>query len=560
MSKKISGAEFSLSKIFSSDFDYEIPAYQRPYAWTTDQVSELFDDLHDFYIREQEENYFLGSIVLIKDEGSPHAEVIDGQQRLTSLTILLSVITSKLSGEDRSDFAKYIREPGRPSQGIIPKPRLALRERDRVFFENHIQNIRFEELFSHDLGQLDNESQRNILLNTKLLLAKVDASFNGNVQEIVQFGSFIVQRCYLVAVSTPNRQSAFRIFSVLNSRGLDLLPTDIIKSDIIGVIDEQHQNNITEKWEYLEVQTGRYEFAELFGHIRMIYAKAKAKRTLLEEFREHVITSVPNSLKLIDEVIEPLAEAFLIAKKCKYVSTESANEINILLHWLNRIDNSDWLPPAILFLSKFYQHPKYVNEFFVKLERLAACLHITSKNINFRIDRYCKVISEIQEISIPGTKINSLELNNQEKEELITVIDGNVYWLSARKRNYLILRLDSFLSDAAAIYEPSILTIEHVLPQTVEVGSEWESIWPNAEKRDDWTHRLANLVPLTQRRNSSAQNFDFARKKRAYFGGREGISSYVLTSQVLATEVWDEQELAKRQDLLLDALKSGWQL
>lgn len=560
MSKKISGAEFSLSKIFSSDFDYEIPPYQRPYAWTTDQVSELFDDLHDFYIREQEENYFLGSIVLIKDENSPHSEVIDGQQRLTSLTILLAVITSKLSGEDRGDFANYIREPGRPSQDILPKPRLALRERDRKFFEEHIQNIQFEELFSYDLSQLDNESQRNILLNTKLLLEKIDGAFNSNVKKIFQFGSFIVQRCYLVAVSTPNRQSAFRIFSVLNSRGLDLLPTDIIKSDIIGVIDEQHQNTITEKWEYLEVQTGRYEFAELFGHIRMIYAKAKAKRTLLEEFREHVITSVPNSIKLIDDVIEPLAEAFLIAKKCKYVSAENANETNILLHWLNRIDNSDWLPLAILFLSKFHNNPTYVYEFFIGLERLAACLHITSKNINIRIERYCRVISEIQEILIPGTKIKTLELTKQEKDELITVMNGNVFWLSARKRNYLILRLDSFLSDSAAVYEPSILTIEHVLPQTVEEGSEWEILWPDAEKRDEWTHRLANLVPLTQRRNSSAQNFNFARKKQAYFGGREGISSYALTSQVLATEVWNEQELGKRQNLLLDALKTGWTL
>jgi uncharacterized protein with ParB-like and HNH nuclease domain len=68
MSKKISGAEYPLSKIFSSDFDYVIPSYQRPYAWTVDETSELCDDLYDFYQREEEETYFLGSIVLIKEE------------------------------------------------------------------------------------------------------------------------------------------------------------------------------------------------------------------------------------------------------------------------------------------------------------------------------------------------------------------------------------------------------------------------------------------------------------------------------------------------------------
>ena len=81
MSKKISGAEYPLAKIFSSDFEYVIPSYQRPYAWTVDQASELFDDLFDFYKSEpEEESYFLGSIVLIKQESEPHAQVIDGQQ------------------------------------------------------------------------------------------------------------------------------------------------------------------------------------------------------------------------------------------------------------------------------------------------------------------------------------------------------------------------------------------------------------------------------------------------------------------------------------------------
>jgi uncharacterized protein with ParB-like and HNH nuclease domain len=112
MSTKIKGAEYPLSKIFSSDFDYEIPSFQRPYAWTEEEAGDLFDDLYDFYVNEPEdEQYFLGSIVLVKEDDKPHAEVIDGQQRLTTLTILISAITSKLSGEDRSDFKNYIIEP-----------------------------------------------------------------------------------------------------------------------------------------------------------------------------------------------------------------------------------------------------------------------------------------------------------------------------------------------------------------------------------------------------------------------------------------------------------------
>ena len=144
--KKISGAEYSLSKIFSSDFDYVIPAYQRPYAWTVDQTSELFDDLYDFYFNEQDEGYFLGSIVLIKEEAAPLAEVIDGQQRLTTLTILLATLAAAMEGAQRDTLLRYLCEPGNEFEGLTPKPRLTLRERDQPFFNEYIQGLKFTEL------------------------------------------------------------------------------------------------------------------------------------------------------------------------------------------------------------------------------------------------------------------------------------------------------------------------------------------------------------------------------------------------------------------------------
>ena len=85
MSNQITGKEYPLDKIFSSDFEYHIPVYQRPYAWTEDETGKLFDDLNDFFSTRSAENYFLGSIVMIKDENKRYADVIDGQQRLTTL-------------------------------------------------------------------------------------------------------------------------------------------------------------------------------------------------------------------------------------------------------------------------------------------------------------------------------------------------------------------------------------------------------------------------------------------------------------------------------------------
>ena len=557
MSNKISGAEFPLSKIFSSVFEYEIPSYQRPYAWTVDQASELFDDLYDFYINKSlEDTYFLGSIVLIKEEGKPRAEVIDGQQRLSTLTILLALISSKESG---SDFDKYILEPGNELEDLKTKPRLTLRERDRDFFKKYVQEKRFDDLLSMDSARLATDSQRNIQSNSRFFLKQFQTTFGDDSNKIWKFGKFLIQRCYLVVVSTPSQQSAFRIFSVLNSRGLDLLPTDIIKADVIGRVSQERRDDFTERWEEIEVRTGRDGFNDLFGHIRMIYSKVKAKRTLVEELKEYVL-NIFSPEDLIEKALEPYAEAYLISKKQQYVSTQKAEEVNRLLKWLNRIDNSDWLPPAILFLSKKKDEPEYVLWFFQNLERLAAYLHICAKNVNQRIERYAPVIESLQGEHSFKTAVKSMELTKEEIQEMKESLSGRVYDLTPRRRNYLILRLDSFLSDGAAIYDPDLLTVEHVLPQTVKVDSEWAKIWPDSEERNYWVNRIANLVPLTQRRNSQAQNFDFEKKKNAYFGGKHKISSYALTTQVLNENKWTPDIVQQRQKDLLNNLADGWKL
>lgn len=561
MSKKISGAEYPLAKIFSSDFDYAIPSYQRPYAWTEVQAGDLFSDLHDFFVKEKDDTYFLGSIVLIKDEGKPHAEVIDGQQRLTTLTILLAALTSHFSGELRSDFENYLREPGRASQGLKPQPRLALRDRDRRFFADFVQSLKLKELLVLDPAQLDNESQRNIRRNAELLLQKLDASFHGDIDRLCDFGAFLVQRCFLVAVSTPSQQSAFRVFSVLNSRGLDLLPTDIIKSDIIGNIKIQHkQDEVTESWEELEVQTGRDGFAELFGHIRMIFAKEKARRTLLEEFRDQVIKKFESPEILMSTVVEPWAEAYLIAKKCQYLSTTNAADVNGLLKWLNRIENSDWLPSAIKFLATQGKDADYVLWFFRKLERLASFMHICGYDVNQRIERYALVLSDLDGKHSLDAPIAGVELTPDEKAKMLQVLDGDIYLLTARRRNHLLLRLDAFLGDGAASYDTGLLTIEHVLPQTVNPASNWQQIWPEEPLRKKWVHRLANLLPLTQKRNSKAQNYDFDLKKSAYFGGKNGVSSYALTTQVLNMTQWTPTVVEQRQLDLIELLSVKWEL
>src|SRR3954451_10376561 len=153
---KIHGAEYPIRKIFSNDFVFRIPLYQRPYSWTTEQAGELLDDLLDFIGQgttavDDLSPYFLGSIVLIKQEHLPDAEIVDGQQRLTTLTILLSALRSLLTGEYAVGLTKYLYEKGDKIEGNPNRYRLTLRERDAGFFRDHIQ----EDEQVHKLKGLD---------------------------------------------------------------------------------------------------------------------------------------------------------------------------------------------------------------------------------------------------------------------------------------------------------------------------------------------------------------------------------------------------------------------
>ena len=561
MTKKISGAEYPLSKIFSSDFEYVIPSYQRPYAWTVDEASELFDDLYSFYSSEKEDSYFLGSIVLIKQENQPYSEVIDGQQRLTTLTILLAALASQAVGKYRDEVHEYIMEPGHETEGREPKPRLTLRERDKDFFSRYVQSLDFEGLLKLDAQTLGNESQHNIQGNSAYFITQIKQKFGDDVKALKGFISFIMLRCFIVAVSTPNQQSAFRVFSVMNSRGLDLQPTDILKADIIGKIEsEKERDDYNERWEDMEVRLGRSGFNDLFNYIRMVYAKEKAKTALLEEFKAHVLSKHPSSKQLIESVLEPYADALAIIKSAKYEASANAQDVNILIKWLLRIDNSDWMPVAMQFLAKQKHNPEYVLWFFQRLERLAAYMHVCARGINERIDRYNQVVSGLEKENSLENPVGAVELTPEERASMKAALNGDIYELTPRRRNYIILRLDSFLSDGAASYDSSLLTIEHVLPQTVNPETEWATLWPEPESRQSWVHKIANLVPLNCKRNSQAQNYDFGRKKEAYFKGDKGVSSYALTTQVLNTPAWTPAYLEQRQSDLLKIMSENWKL
>lgn len=557
MRNTIKASEKALKDVFSDDYCFSIPTYQRPYAWTNEQAGELFDDLNLAMGNgdaEEASPYFLGSIVLIKKPERPEADVVDGQQRLTTLTLLMCVLRDRMKTKKQAAVAqKYICEEGDEFAGTRDRYRLITRERQ--FFAETIQKQGATKTLP-EIDPSDKEARRKILENATYLAKRLKEL---NPRRRRKLLTFMIQRCFLVVVEASDNLSAYRIFSVMNDRGLDLSPTDILKADIIGAIGSVAEREAyTAIWEQIEEELERDRFRDLFAHIRMIKRRTKLSETLEAEFQKF-IKPKDKPKKFIDRTLKPMAKAYLSIVNQDAEGGQYSTEINRSLRHLAMLDNYDWQPPTILFMSKLADKPKYVKKFLAAMDALAYGMFICRWNVNERIARYAKIIKEIESA---GHSIldegSSVFFSKKTRGLVLKELDGPIYE-TPRIRKTILLRLDEAVSTGDARYDYRIITVEHVLPQNPEEDGEWLETFPEEETRNFWTHRLANLVLLSRAKNSQAQNFAFERKKREYFV-RKGTSPFALTSQVLQADAWTPEVLEERQKRLLTACSELWTL
>lgn len=548
---------YPVYKIFGKEFVLNIPNYQRPYSWSSDNVLTLIDDLVSFMNTwpDSHHPYFLGSSVLVKKE-DPGAEVLDGQQRLATITMIIAVLRHLLEDQsEKKNLTEFLYEEGNTFTKTQRRYRLTLRDKEHAFFQNNVQ----KEEGVANLIKVDPNTLPDV---QSLITANIIAIHNRlsdlNLQQRKEFAQFLMTRCYMVVVSTPDLDSAFRIFSVLNTRGLPLSPTDILKADLLAACPTKEQGAFASRWEDIEEQLGREDFEELFSHIRMIYRKAKSKDTLINEFH-HYVKPKQDPIKFLDEVLEQYATLFSNIRNSNVMELDNDehDETSRPLKWLNQIDNKDWLPPALAFLNA---KPKEIDTkfFFRKLETLAASMMIRGAYENERIARYSKVLDLIFEQPEKLIQRDSpLHLTRSEQQHMLNIIGGDLYLTRTQIRRYVILRLDEAYTDSSANYNFKRFSIEHVLPQNPSIESEWAQIF-SKEERKYFTNKICNLVPLSKRKNAKAGNLPFLKKKATYFSGKS--TAFYLTKMIMEMPSWTPEILHQRQKEILEHAIRVWSM
>ena len=542
-------------------YEFIIPGYQRPYAWKEANAEELLSSLLDaFGENESAEEYFLGTIVLINKKGQKIAEVIDGQQRLTTLTILYSVLRHCIPEnelESRARISSKIRSGEYKNYGLRP------RKLDAKFFEEKIQSEQsIENLLKSDikLSKSQEAMRDNALAMRKKLIDYTSKIPEAAVGDWIRgFFNRIIENTWLVVIAADDMAKGYEIFRSMNGLGLSLEQCDIVKAWVIEGLVPENLEPYTQKWEQEEEDLSRDDFQLLFSHIHRILIKGREDgKKLLDTYKNRIINEAGSCEKFIDEILVPYSNNLEVIINASYGSTNHDNQYAIRnkMEWLNNATHSDWQPAAIHFLKNFGENSANTKTFFEHLDRATFASVLSKDTVNERTNRYRKIIEAIDLSSEKAIQSAYDSVSLEDIENVTRSLSGDIYGKSYCL--YTLMRLDSLLADQGE--SPALkckkLTVEHVLPQTM--NEYWSNLWKNPDHHDYYKNKIGNLVLLSKRKNSRAQNFDFDTKKDTYFKSKETgateISAFPLTLQVIACKKWDLKTVKQKQEEYINLL------
>lgn len=521
----------------------------------------MIEDLFFAFENKPANEYFLGSIVLKRktDIAFPEYEVLDGQQRLTTFFIMMAVLRDLIPEEQfKNTIHKKIYQEENILENVPARMRITYKIRDNVeeFINKYIIDkegtTKTDEL--QELKESDNVSISN-MSNAIILLRKL-LSEKQNTSSLIGFIKFIFQKAIFIYVSTENSEDAFRMFTILNDRGLPLTNSDILKSQNIGALSvPKDVTKFATMWEEIEGKLGQ-SFDRFLQFMRTILVQEKARANLLEEFNDKIYNVKPPyipKLKRGKETFEFIEEynsiyENIIELQNEGLSNEFKNLVTIMKIGLR---SEDWIPPLLQYYHKFKLNR--IDEFLINLEYKFTGDWVCGITPTIRLDAMNDILKtiDITNVNNIDNLISDKELFQVDVNEFKKNIEGNIY--KKQFARHLLLKLEYLLSDNTVhLSGYNYITVEHVLPQNPKDDSQWKKDF-NEIDREKWTNRLANLVLISQKKNSALGNSDFVEKKKVYLKKRIDAfhANKVFIDQNLA---WTPNVLRERQDQLIKLL------
>ncbi|EOU1109101.1 TPA: DUF262 domain-containing protein [Clostridium perfringens] len=575
--EKVKAKEYYIKDLLSNKFLFEIPDYQRAYSWTKENLKQLVEDIWESVELnkargnkefDQYEPYFLGSIVLCskeyKDDGCGIYDVIDGQQRLTSIIMLIAAIRDLIDNEEyKKVLSDLIYQKPNVLMGIKDSIRVKARGKEEEFFKKYILTNGGTELVKDLEMEELSEAKQNMVNAIEVFR---DSFFNENgellEEKLNEFIVYLLQKVVLVVITTESFTSAFRLFNVINARGLPLTDSDLLKSENLRVMNPEIRKEYTDIWESHEQDLGKEKLDQIIGFMRTMKLKNKVEESVYEEFSKKIFRNEPEYLgvNFVNHLtsVKALYDKYIIDCNLEGVSEEEKsyykNLINIMREFL---PYDDWMAAVIRFAEKF-NDDKLVLEFVKVLEKRLVIDWVNGNSFADRLNRVYGILEAIEEkdsleeIKEAPVFLYDLERTTAYFENALNDID---FYSKGRMMipKYIFVRLDMEKRANEVLDYSDKIMIEHVLPRNAK-----EAYWKDnfsADQRRNWANKFGNLVIITGAKNTRANNKPFGEKVEQYLSKK---SDFAITKEVLELSDWNMDSLKDRHESLVNRALELW--
>lgn len=539
------------------DNKLRVPAYQRSYSWLEDNVNDLLFDIRAAFTNADKE-YFLGSCVLTGTEGDC-LDVVDGQQRLTTVVILIAAIRDHFKEQGDTNSAQAIERDFIATlarRGGDLESRLRLNEIDNQLFQESI--VEGKELLSF----VPNKSSHERLLQAKRVVQRFVAELANQSRNteayLHDWIDYLELNVKLIVVQAPDDSNAFVIFEALNDRGLDLAISDLIKNYIFqksgDKIEETKQrwlltNGILEGVSddpllagylrhFCSARYGIVREKELFGIIK----KKVGTKKLAIEFANDLYASAKRYAALINTDHD--------------FWTVYQPDVKEAAQTLNTLGMTQIRPLFLVALEKLSKSE--IEKLAPKLVSIAVRFQVVGGSGAGTLERlYSEAARKISDGKLTAANdiVNSMtnvptDIQFRQAFLQFSISRTNLarFYLRALE-THANTELDG---QQQATTNPGRVNLEHVLPQNP--ADLWGSTF-SSDQAKTYYKRLGNLALLSARLNVEIGNDKFSEKKHAYLS-----SPFVLTKEIAIADKWDVAQIEKRQERLADLAVSLWSL
>lgn len=547
----------SLNELFGvmQNKKFVIPDYQRPYKWDTEKCEILWDDLIDFYSdpgKNEEDEYFLGTIVTCPSDKKNEIEIIDGQQRLTSLYLLLRAFYKKLEQMQEDEDIIGLKGQIAPCLWDVDSVSKKVKDQSRYHLESRVATESDNDVLHSILNSGD------LLIQVESLYSKNYNTFYKKCDEYAKINPMhwknlcvtILTKCIVLPIECNTQDTALTIFSTLNDRGLPLSDSDIFKAKIYKLKKtKEEKEEFTEDWKELteRAKQSKISLDDLFRyytHIVRARSNDKSKEIALRKFysKEGRLENENLMLDLFNLCefwygVNNQKKKILVYKKD---NTEGEIDLNFdslkLLHCLDCYPNDFWK-----YITSVYYYKNSGKENFSELFPLYLKKIVTFLYSKFIIKPTVNAIKDdIFQGCIDIYHDNDLKLNFEYNKSFNDALKNSE---GSRIAKGLIL-LSAYLEKQTSLIDRNF-QIEHIFPR------KWQSTNYNGwgiEEADLYLERFGNKIAIEKKINIQAGNGYFGRKKVKYLSSN---ISEVVSLGNYSKDDWVKEDIVNREELFV---------